>query len=77
VNDKLSVGFFRFDAYNSPNIGGCAAGVAPGSYKFLTIGGPRTEAQVREEIEACEAGLKRLWEELGYMTAASASESTK
>ena len=74
ASDDLHVGFFRFDAYTNPNIGGCAPMPAPGSIKYFTIGGPRTEAQVREEIEACEHALKRLQAELAEV---GKSEGTK
>ena len=62
MSDKLSVGFFAFEP--TLHTGAAAQYPAPGSVKFMTIGGPRTRNQVVLEIEACEIALRRLRAEL-------------
>ena len=63
AND-VSVAFVRTGNFTMTGAltGGCAP--APVGWQTVPIPGPRTEAQVLEEIDACEKALWRLRSEL-------------
>lgn len=56
--DDLRVGFYKFTPFPGHPAAGPAV-PASGSYQLMTIGGPRTLKQIRDEIAACE--LKMGW----------------